>query len=482
YALDHVAREILGEGKTISGSGRAQEIMRLYREDRPRLVEYNRRDAWLARRILQQLHLVELALERSRLTGVPPDRVSASIASFDRLYLTRLAERKIVAPSVGDATGDEPAGGGHVLEPQPGLYDRVLVLDFKSLYPSIIRTFQIDPLGYVSEPLVGDDVIRAPNGACFRRQPGLLPSILDELFPRRLAAQQVGDRITSQAIKILMNSFYGVLATPACRFYNPRVANAITSFGRELLLWTKQQLESDGYRVLYGDTDSLFVLSDAADSVSARRLGTRLATKLTGSLAEHVHETWRVESKLELEFERLYVRLLLPEARRSHAGARKRYAGLIEDARGRRVVFTGLEIVRRDWTELAKRVQRELYERLFANQPVEDYLRGTIVELRGGRLDELLVYRKVLRKPLDAYTSTTPPHVAAARKLRAPPGRRIAYVWTVEGPEPASQREHAIDHEHYVQKQVRPVAEPVLAVLGLDFDEITGKQRQARLF
>ncbi len=94
YSLDAVAREILGEGKTLTGRGRAEEILRLFDEDRDRLVEYNRTDARLALEILERLHLVELAVERSRLTGLPLDRVSSSIAAFDFLYLSELGRRR----------------------------------------------------------------------------------------------------------------------------------------------------------------------------------------------------------------------------------------------------------------------------------------------------------------------------------------------------------------------------------------------------
>ena len=146
------------------------------------------------------------------------------------------------------------------------------------------------------------------------------------------------------------------------------------------------------------------------------------------------------------------------------------------------VVFTGMESVRRDWTELAKRVQRQLYERLFAGERIEEYLSLVVSNLRGGRLDGLLVYRKGLRKNLDEYTATTPPHVAAARKLSRKPGRVIAYVMTAGGPEPAAEQRHEIDHEHYVQKQIRPVAEPVLAIQGLDFDKVIGDDAQLELF
>ncbi len=141
-----------------------------------------------------------------------------------------------------------------------------------------------------------------------------------------------------------------------------------------------------------------------------------------------------------------------------------------------------MEVVRRDWTELAKRVQRELYHRLFAGQEIAQYLALVVSNLRAGRLDEHLVYTKGLRKSLAEYTATTPPHVAAARKMSRKPGRVIHYVMTREGAEPAEEQRHTIDHEHYVQKQIRPVAEPVLAILGLSFDKVIGDDAQLELF
>jgi DNA polymerase-2 len=418
YSLDAVSREVLGEGKDLAGRGRALEILRLFEQDREGLVEYNRKDARLALSILEKLRLVELAVERSRLTGMPLDRVASSIAAFDFLYLSALGRRGVVAPSVRADTPAEPSGGGHVLEPVPGIHSGVIVLDFKSLYPSVIRTFQIDPLNLLraSSPQESDPIV-APNGAAFGRGPAILPSLLDTIMPLRDAARRAGDTVKSQAIKILMNSFYGVLGTPACRFHDGRLANAITSFGREVLLWCKERVEARGRRVLYGDTDSLFVESGLADPAAARRLGETLARDLTRDLARHVLDTWRVESRLELQFDRLYLRLYLPAVRHGTAGARKRYAGLVDAASGPRVVFTGMEAVRGDWTELAREVQRELFARLFADASFEAYLHDVVADLRAGRLDERLVYRKSLRKAPEAYTATTPPHVAAARKL-----------------------------------------------------------------
>ena len=485
YSLDAVAREVIGEGKAVKGDvlDRIGEIVHNYKHDLAAFVLYARTDARLAYQIVERLNLVPLAFARSRLTGMTPDRVAASIASFDFLYLSELAHKGIVAPTVrsGDSRVYAAQQGGHVLEPVPGLHRNVWVFDFKSLYPSIIRTFNIDPLSYVADPPAGVDVIETPGGA-FRREPAILPRLLDELFPRRDAAKRAGDDVASHAIKILMNSFYGVLGTPACRFYNPALANSITGVGREMLLWSKRWFEEAGFRVLYGDTDSLFVHSDEHDADRAREQGRQLATALSSDIARYIGERWRVQSRLELEFEKLYLKLFLPRARHSARGASKRYAGLLRDRNADSIEFVGMEVVRRDWTALAKEVQRELYHRLFTDQAVDQYLAEIVQRVRKGELDNALVYRKNLRKDTDDYTATTPPHVAAARKSTQTAGRLISYVMTTAGPEPIDNVQHPLDREHYVLKQVKPVAEPVLATLGLDFERVIGDDRQIDLY
>jgi DNA polymerase-2 len=225
------------------------------------------------------------------------------------------------------------------------------------------------------------------------------------------------------------------------------------------------------------------VESGEVDADAARRWAEALVRDLMTDLGAHIERTWRVTSRLQLQFDRLYLRLYLPALRHGTAGARKRYAGLVHPPGGvPRVVFTGMEAVRGDWTELAKRVQRELYDRLFADQPVNEFLRAIVEDVRAGRSDALLVYRKSLRKDPSAYTATTPPHVAAARQIAGKTKGRVAYVVTVAGPEPADDRRHPLDYEHYVEKQVKAVADPVLALLGLDFARVVGDDRQLSLF
>ena len=486
YSLDAVARTVLGEGKALDGDARDRtgEIMQRYHNDLDGFALYARTDARLALEITQKLDLIALAVARSKLTGMTPDRVAASIASFDFLYLAELNKRRIVAPSVQstDSRVFAAQAGGHVLEPVTGVHDHVWVFDFKSLYPSIIRTFNIDPLAYIDAASSDADAITVASGACFAREPAILPRLLDDLFPRREAAKRSGDTVASHAIKILMNSFYGVLGTPACRFYNPALSNAITSQGKHFLLWSKQWFEHAGFKVLYGDTDSLFVKSDADDPIKAAADAISLVAQLNRDVTSYIAARWRVESRLELEFEKLYVKLFLPSVRHGVAGARKRYAGIVHGADPSAIEFVGMEVVRRDWTDLAKQVQRELYLRLFTGQPVDRYLAEVVAQVRRGDLDHALVYRKGLRKNIREYTASTPPHVAAARKSNAQPGRLIAYMMTTAGPEPLDNLTHPPDRIHYVAKQIRPVAEPVLGALGLDFDRVIGDDRQIGLF
>jgi DNA polymerase-2 len=327
YSLDAVSRAVLGEGKAVKGDVRDRigEIMHNYRHDLPAFALYARTDARLAYQILEKLDLVRLAFARSQLAGMTPDRVAASIASFDFVYLSEIEKLRIVAPTVrsGDSRVHAAQQGGHVLEPLTGVHRNVWVFDFKSLYPSVIRTFNIDPLSYVAEPSADEDLVRTPGGA-FRRAQAILPRLLDDLFPRREAAKKAGDEVASHAIKILMNSFYGVLGTPACRFFNPALANSITGTGKEMLLWSKRWFEDQGYRVIYGDTDSLFVESGMANADEAIGQGRKLSGALTEQLARHIREQWGVTSRLELKFEKLYLRLFLPPARGSTRGASKR--------------------------------------------------------------------------------------------------------------------------------------------------------------
>jgi DNA polymerase-2 len=273
-----------------------------------------------------------------------------------------------------------------------------------------------------------------------------------------------------------MNSFYGVLGTPRCRLHSPPTANAITRFGQEILLWTKGWFEREGYTVLYGDTDSLFIESGADSVEEASDLGRSLSERVNKDLGDHLRKAYGVDSRLQLQFECLYERFFLPGLRHSREGSKKRYAGLVRDKGEEKIVFTGLESKRRDWTELAKIFQYDLLWRVFHDEPVDRFVRGFVTELRSGRHDDHLVYTKALRKDPEQYTKTTPPHVKAARQMAERDSRLISYVMTTAGPEPVGETSNPIDYDHYVEKQIRPVAEAVLACLDSSWAKIWSGQ------
>jgi len=478
FSLDYVARELLGKGKLIDHTvDKLAEIQRMHREDPDALLRYNLEDAQLVFDIFDHADLLGFAIERSRLTGLTMDRVGGSVAAFDYLYLPRLHRQGYVARDIGDSTDIVSSPGGYVLDSQPGLYNNVLVLDFKSLYPSIIRTFRIDPLGLAQ---AGEDPIPGFSGGEFSRHRSILPEIITQLWSARDEAKQRKDAALSQAIKIIMNSFYGVLGTPGCRFFSPKLASSITRRGHEIIHRSKEQIESYGYQVIYGDTDSLFVLlGDGYSEDKSRKIGDTLAEDLNLWWSAHIEQEFHIPSCLEIEFETHYSRFIMPTIRGSEKGSKKRYAGLIRHGDENRLVFKGLETVRTDWTPLARRFQRELYRRVFLKLPYTEYIRDTAEQLMRGQLDTELVYRKRLKRKLNDYIKNIPPHVQAAKKLSADTVKNMAwieYYITVNGPEPLLCRESALDYVHYLNKQIKPIANGILYFLDEDFDGIYNKQ------
>jgi len=518
YKLETAAQTFLGKGKLLAGDGRHSEIEALYHHDPQRLIAYNLQDARLVTELLDKTGLVQLAVERSLLTGMQLDRVSAAIASIDSLYLNALRGRGVVAPSVSAAApmrpdellgspelqpaatqrgadrrneaGRSPADrrpghilGGYVMESKPGLYENVLVFDFKSLYPSIIRTFNIDPLTHLRAPQPSLPAVRAPNGALFRRdRPGIIPELLTTLAAEREQAKRAGNGVKANAIKILMNSFYGVLGAGASRLFSPDVANAVTSFGQLLIQHAAECARRQGYEVIYGDTDSLFVYPREADPARALRIAERLRADIGSAVAARIETEFGCASVLELEFEKVYRRFFLPEVRGGKVGSKKRYAGLLVDDGREKIEFVGLESVRRDWSEVSKRFQRELLMRVFHDEPVDVSIRAFVADLRAGRFDDELTYKKAIRKDLDAYTKTTPPHVRAARRQGTATGRIIAYVMTRNGPEPVDDLTAAPDYPHYIEHQLAPIADAILRFLGSDFETVMQTRKQLALF
>jgi DNA polymerase-2 len=406
------------------------------------------------------------------------DRVGSSILSFDSLYIRQATKEGFVSPTMKYSQKDVGITGGFVMSPVPGIYDNVLVFDFKSLYPSIIRTFNIDPLSFIG--MDKKKGVCLYNGACYKNTEGVLPKILDRLHSAREKAKREKREFSSYAIKITMNSFFGVLASPNCRYFNMDIANSITQTGQELIKKTQKLLEGENQKVIYGDTDSIFVDSTGSKKDSVE-LGKKLEKEINSFYDNYIIKDFKRKSFLELEFEKLYLSLIIPPVRGSKSGAKKRYAGLRKEGSGEKMEVVGLEAIRGDWTEAAQIFQKELLDLIFHKKDFKKYISEFVSKLKSGKADDLLVYRKRLRKNLEEYIKTTPPHVKAARKLKVVEGNLIEYVITSAGPEPISDLKHKIDYEHYIDKQIKPIANSLLGFFDVSFDEILNGSKQTSL-
>jgi len=484
YKLGTAASKFTDEHKLIGDENKGEEIDDAFKKNQQKLVDYNLLDSKLALNIILNSGGMQLTIHRSLLTGMPLDRVRASIASLDSLYIRELRKRGYAALSSRYVDTEERTTGGYVMESKPGIYDYIIVCDFKSLYPSLMRTFNIDPLMYrpKGKKLGKEELIKAPNGAYFSKELGILPEILGNLWEEREKARKSKDELTRWAIKILMNSMYGVLASPNCRFYSIEIANAITSFGHKMIKTTADLIREKGYEVIYGDTDSLFVHLNVDSVSAAEKIGTEIQDEINSHYSKEIKKEYGVNSYLELEYEKVYKRFFMPKVRGSEEGAKKRYAGLLVKKGKEEMEFVGLEFVRRDWTEVSKKFQTELLERVFRKQEVAAYVKEFVTDLKKGKYDDLLVYRKALRKGADEYVKTTPPHVKAARKLDKITSNIIDYVMTTDGPEPIQKINHEIDYDHYIDKQIKPLADAVLYFFDQNFDDIIKGSEQKSLF
>ena len=430
--------------------------------------------ARLLGRIFFQTRLLEFLLERQRLTGLTFERTGGSVAAFYALYLPLLHRAGFVAPSVGDRPSSVRSPGGYVFESIPGLHKNVVVLDFKSLYPSLIRTFLVDPLGLAQAE---KNAVPGFEGAKFNRSVHILPGLVKELWSARDRAKAKQNESLSRAIKIMMNSLYGVLGTPGCRFYDHRLVSSITERGHQVMRAAKGFIEDQGYTVIYGDTDSLFLLLEAQLNPQQCR---ERAHKLAGLLNEYfknwLQAQWQLASYLEIQLDAFYSRFLMPTLRDSKLGSKKRYAGLSPSTEGASsLVIKGLEAVRSDWTRGAQVFQEHLLYAILKHQDFMPVIRATLKQLYAGRLDHQLIYRKRVRRSLESYTKNTPPHIRAARKLGRPVDT-IEYLWTIQGPQPLGMVSAPLDYSHYANKQFGPAAESVLSVLGFDWESCTSRQ------
>ncbi|WP_068547662.1 DNA polymerase II [Thalassotalea crassostreae] len=509
FSLEYVAQAILGIGKDIEDvDNRVAEITRKFLYEKQALAGYNLEDCRLVWLVFEKTLLLDFAILRSQLTGLELDRIGGSVAAFTNLYLPKLHRAGYVAPNMGDGESDLVSPGGYVMDSIPGLYKNVLVLDFKSLYPSIIRSFNIDPMGLIEGLLqaneqglelnenvvtysaTSDQPIPGFDGAWFSRSKHFLPDIIEQLWQERDKAKKQKNSALSQAIKIIMNSFYGVLGSTGCRFFDPRLSGSITKRSHQLLNQTKDWIEGLGYRVIYGDTDSIFVsIGEDKSDRESQEIGVELMNFINNKMDKELNENYAIDSALEIEFETHFHQFLMPTVRGQDIGTKKRYAGIVGRDKQEKLIFKGLESVRTDWTILAKEFQQTLYLKVFKGEPVDDYILDIVKKTLNGEMDDKLVYRKRIRRKLSDYEKNVPPHVKAARDadainaqlnkpLRYQNRGWIEYILTVNGPQTVEHVRDHIDYPIYIERQLGAVADGILPFIGKSFSDITDEQMQ----
>ncbi len=482
YKLNTVAKEVLGDEKIdlaeeyelLEFSDDKMKIIEKQFTSNPgKLIEYNFKDAYLTHKIVEKLDLIELICKRSQVTNTPLSKVKSPIATLDIMYLKELHKKNLVAPSNFNYTATAPIEGAFVIEPSKGYYNDIFVLDFKSLYPSIIMTFNIDPFS-----ISKSGQIIAPNHAKFDKTPAILPSLIRMLYDERDKAKKDKDKVRSFALKTTMNSFYGAVASPKSRLHNRDVGQAITAFGREIIRKAKEFMEKKGCKVVYGDTDSIFIsLNKSFNGLDDKiKHGKQVEKELNKYFEDWVNTVYSQKSYLTIELEKIYSNFFI--------ASKKRYVGYDEFTK--ELQFVGMEAIRGDWTQLAKNFQVELIKLIFSNskkEKIKQFILDYVNDLKSGKFDSLLEYRKKTTKPLNAYTKTTPPHVKAAREVKGFSGRLVRYVMTIDGPKHISLLGNPVNYDylHYIEKQLKGVSDDILDSFGIDFDEVINSTKQKSL-
>ncbi len=442
------------------------------RELRDILIKYARDDA--VSTLLLAKEFLPFAIQLSNLTGLPLDQVGAASVGY-RLewYLMREAVKygELIPNRVERPY--EPYKGAIVLEPVKGVHEDIVVLDFTSMYPNIMIKYNVSPDTFVA----GD----CNESMCYfieelgykflKEPPGFYKNVLTTLLKLRAEIRSLMKKLDPEspeyrilderqrALKILANASYGYMGWVGARWYFKEGAESITALGRKTISKAIDLARKLGLKVVYGDTDSLFV-SYVKDLVS--------------NFINEVYE----ELGLEIKVDKIYKRVFFTEAK-------KRYVGLTEDGR---VDIVGFEAVRGDWTEIAKDVQEEVAKIVLTTKNVNEavnYVRRIIEELRTGKVGlEKLIIWKTLTKKVEEY-EVEAPHVTAAKRLeklgvKVDVGSKIGYV-IVKGSGGISSRARPyieakpqdIDIEYYVTHQIIPAALRILSYFGITEKQLT---------
>lgn len=492
FTLQDVYESVTGKEKFMV---KRLDIWKLWDENREELFDYSLADADAVFTIGEVLLELEKELSVLAKSILFETTLSTSGQLVESMLMYEAQKRNMLIPAKPKEEEIKqrmanPIKGAFVKLPEPGIYDNIAVFDFRGLYPSIIVSYNIDPFTLSED---GEDSYTSPTGAHFLKKPnGLIPSTLEKLvemravIKKKLKSMKKGDveyeklKARSQALKIISNSFYGYLGYARSRWYRRECAESVTAWGREHILNAGMEAEKWGFTVLYQDTDSLFLLLGNKTKEDALRF------------MEHINRN--LPEKMELELEDFYRRGVFVSKKAEEKGAKKKYALMNEKGE---IKIRGFELVRRDWSPVAKKTQLKVLKAILeegSKEKAVGIVRETVNEIMKGhtKLEDLVIYA-ALKKDPRAYEVKSP-EVAAALKLEKHEGRKvksgnvIGYVVSRRGGSISEKavpiemaQEGDYDAEYYVNNQILPAVMKILKELGVDEKDVWGIGNQKRM-
>ncbi len=496
YTLKNVYEAISKEKKIVVEKADIWKIWDGSDADRELLAEYNLNDSEALLAVYNAF--VPIMLELTKTTGNPLSDVAVSTTGqLVEFSLMRYAYQfNEIIPNKPDDTETRrreynPIEGAYVKTPDPGIYDGIVVFDFRGLYPSIIISHNIDPSSLCKEDCT--DYFESPTGAKFiKKRKSVMPTVLKIYGDERVKVKKlykanptnVEYAAKSQALKIIANSLYGYLGYARSRYYSRECAESVTAYGRQYIKNLMSDAESRGLRVLYGDTDSVMILMND----KTKDYMNTFLKEINKALPE----------TMELELEDFYTRGVFVGKKNASggiSGVKKKYALIAENGR---IKIRGFELVRRDWSKIARDTQRAVLEAILkegSKEKAVEVVKGAVMRLKEGAmpLKELAISTQI-RKSIDSYDNKSP-EVAAAKKavqrgqktkdqVEAP--AVVSYIITKHGnliSDKAELEEFAVDYDpdYYVSHQVVPAAMRILKELDVDEGELEGKGKQRKL-
>ncbi|MBN1644749.1 hypothetical protein JW851_01745, partial [Candidatus Woesearchaeota archaeon] len=486
FTLDAVANEILGEKKLDVDMNEFSSAWDSAHDSLNEYSKYNLHDAYLAYKLFGNLwpNMVELV----KVVGLPVyDVIRMSFSQLVEWYILKKArELNVISPnkpsfSEKKARMVKRVKGALVLEPSPGLYNNLVICDYRSLYPTVIASHNISPGTLNCSCCEGAKPVPFESKSLWfcQKKKGLIASVIEELITRRARIKEMLKKgfdpllyARSWALKDMANSMYGYLGFEMARWYCHECAEATTAYARYYIKKVISDAEQSGFKVLYGDTDSVFLLLNEKTVDNAKKFVEKVNLDLPGLM--------------ELEFEGFFPSGLF-------VAAKKRYA-LIDDKGNIKIV--GFETVRRNCSPIAKDVQKMVFKIILGENDIQkaaEYVRNIVRDVKEHKvpLDKMIIHT-VMSKDIDDY-ETIGPHVAAAQIMKSKgidvgPGSRIQFVITkgkglirdkVKLPANISNEDY--DSDYYISNQILPGVERVFTALGFSMEDLSEETSQSTL-